>query len=453
MTRIKTRAATTEIPVAAREQVRDCCCALKYCGPVYDPSGYAEIARCFVKELDRSGVSLSLDVVSYDKGRPDLGTDHELFESLRHREAVYRAKIINANPDCFRPQRETGCVNIGFTMFEATRVPARWVHACNEMDGILVPSSWNRTVFEQSGVTVPVRVAAPGINLPCGESPPQDTAGQTISFRRLLENPLCVRGKIRLPRLFRCPAPRWQPARISDYAESFKFYSVCQWTERKNAHGLLRTYLSEFRKTDNVCLVLKTYRRNTTAAEQARVAEEVVAVRDSMQLPDHAPVLLISGLLSQSQIRWLHQACDCFVLPHRAEGFGMPHLEAMSHGNPVIATGFSGNLEFMDAGNSILLPYQLRPVAGMGWSDVYDGDMMWADPDLGALRKAMRKMYAQRQYALDLGRRAREHTRCNFGWSERVKQFLNAVDEIIAIAELREGLMDGGPSQTAAFAA
>jgi len=319
------------------------------------------------------------------------------------------------------------------------------------MDGILVPSSWNRAVFEDSGVTVPVRVASPGIDLPRRESPPQNATGQTIPFRRLLEQPLCVRGKIRLPRLFRRLASRWQPARISDHAKAFKFYSIFQWTERKNAHGLLRTYLSEFRKTDNVCLVLKTYRKNTTAAEQASVAEEVVAIRDSMQLPDHAPVLLISGLLSQSQIHWLHHACDCFVLPHRAEGFGMPHMEAMAHGNPVIATGFSGNLDFMDAGNSILLPYQLRPVVGMGGSNVYDGDMMWADPDLGALRKAMRKVYADRQYAVSLGQQARKQMRSNFGWSERVRQFLNAVNEIIAMAELRDGAAkDGRPSRTAA---
>ncbi len=442
---------TRESSVAAQERERGRRCALKYCGPVFDPSGYAEFARGFVKELDRSGIPISLEVVSYDKGHPDLGVDRELFENLRHRETDYRAKIINANPDCFRSRFEAGCINIGFTMFEATRIPARWVQACNEMDGILVPSSWNRAVFEESGVTVPVRVASPGIDLPRRESPPQDATGQTIRFRRLLEQPLRVRGKIRLPRLFRRLASRWQTARISDHAKAFKFYSIFQWTERKNAHGLLRTYLSEFRKTDNVCLVLKTYRKNTTAAEQTRVAEEVVAVRDSMQLPDHAPVLLISELLSQSQIHWLHHACDCFVLPHRAEGFGMPHMEAMAHGNPVIATGFSGNLDFMDANNSILLPYQLRPVVGMGGNNVYEGDMMWADPDLGALRKAMRKVHADRQYAIRLGQQARKQMRSNFGWSERVRQFLNAVNEIIAMAELRDGAAkDSRPSRTAA---
>jgi glycosyltransferase involved in cell wall biosynthesis len=413
-------------------------CGLKYCGPVLDPSGYAEFARSFIRHLDRCGVPLCLDIVTYDKGRPQLGAEGKRLEELRQRTIDYRAKIINANPDCFRGQCEAGRVNIGFTMFETTRIPSRWVRACNEMDGILVPSTWTRTVFEESGVTVPVRVAAPGIELPDDRSSQPPLIG-SIGFRLMLAKLPRARGKIRLPRMFRRPPARWQAVDFDDYAQAWKFYSIFQWTERKNGHGLLRSYFAEFRKADNVCLVLKTYRRDTTAAEQARVAAEIVAVRDSMQLPDHAPVLLVSELLSREQIGAIHRAGDCFVLPHRAEGFGMPHLEAMAHGHAVIATGFSGNLEFMDRDNSILLPCQLRPVTGMGWSDAYDGDMMWADPDLGALRQAMRLVYADRQYAAGLGRQARQHAESNFAWNHRVERFLSAVNEIIAMAQSRRG--------------
>ena len=437
MTGHDTSTATLETSSARRAQYAGRPCALEYCGPVFDPSGYAEFARSFVKQLDRSGVPLSLEVVRYDKGCPDLGADRELFERLERRETDCTVKIINTNPDCFRHQREAGCINIGFTMFETTRIPSRWVEACNAMDGILVPSSWNREVFEQSGVEVPVRVAAPGIELPSGPSSSQDAVGRAPGFRRLLEKPPRVRGKIRLPRMFRREGPRWQPARLSDHGDAFKFYSIFQWTERKNPQGLLRAYFSEFRKTDDVCLVLKTFGRDATPAEQARVAREVVAVRDSMRVSDPAPVLMTSGLLSQGQMHWLHEACDCFVLPHRAEGFGMPHLAAMAHGKPVIATGFSGNREFMATGNSILLPYQLRPVAGMGWNDAYDGDMTWADPDLGVLRTEMRKVYADRCYGAALGRQAGQYVRSNFNWSERIERFLSAVSEIVAIAQSR----------------
>ncbi len=357
---------------------------IKFCGPVFDLSGYAQFARSFVKALAAAQVPLCLEVASHDEDRPELGSDRRLFEDLRRQAVDYRAKIINVNPDCFRQHREAGRVNIGFTMFETTRIPARWVEACNQMDGLLVPSAWNREVFQRCGVEVPIRVAAPGIDPPSAGGWP-DEMGRTIAIRELAGQwpPARPGRKLGWPRFLRGRAA-WRAARAADHAHAFKFYSIFQWTERKNGRGLLRAYLAEFRRTDRVCLILKTYGRNVTAAEQRRVAGEVAAVRDSMRLPDHAPVLLAGGLLSQPQIGWLHQHGDCFVLPHRAEGFGLPHLEAMSHGKPVIATGFSGNLEFMTAENSILLPCQLCPVAGMGWSDAYEGDMMWAEPDLGA---------------------------------------------------------------------
>ncbi|MGA2617589.1 MAG: glycosyltransferase family 4 protein [Thermoguttaceae bacterium] len=409
---------------------------IKYCGPVFDLSGYAEFARSFVKALAGAQVPLCLEVTSHDKDRPELGSDRELFEDLRRRTVDYRVKIINVNPDCFRHYREPGCVNIGFTMFETTRIPARWVPACNQMDGILVPSAWNREVFQRCGVEAPIRVAAPGIDLPSAGAWPAEL-GETIAMRQLAgPRPPARRGrKLRLPRFLRGRAAAWRTARTADHAHAFKFYSIFQWTERKNGRGLLQAYLAEFRRTDGVCLILKTYGRNVTAAERRSVAGEVAAVRNSMRLPDHAPVLLAGGLLSQPQIGWLHQHGDCFVLPHRAEGFGMPHLEAMSHGKPVIATGFSGNLEFMAPENSILLPCQLCPVAGMGWSDAYEGDMMWAEPDLGALRGAMRRVYADRPYATALGEQARRHVQARFSWSERVRQFMHAVGEIVALAE------------------
>jgi glycosyltransferase involved in cell wall biosynthesis len=431
-------------PARHSTDLRGRACAWKFCGPIFDPSGYAEFARGFVRELARAGIELCLEAPSYARGRPDLGPDRQLFEDLLNRKSGYGVKIINLNPDLFRNHLETGCFNIGFTMFETTRLPARWVQACNEMDGILVPCAWNRAVFEESGVTVPVRVAAPGIDLPAGHSQTA-AAGLALAGRTLRER---RQTKGRWSRVFSRTLPRWQSGRISDYAGAFKFYSIFQWTERKNPHGLLRAYFAEFRRSDNVCLVLKTYGSDTRPAEQARIAREIAAVRDSMQLPDQAPLLLIGDLLSRDQIHDLHAAGDCFVLPHRAEGFGMPHLEAMSHGNAVIATRFSGNLEFMDAENSILLPYQLCPVAGMGWNDAYQGDMMWAEPDLGALRQAMRQVYADRQYAAGLGRRAREHVRSAFAWSDRARQFVTAVGEIIDIAQSR----DGRAARTAAAA-
>jgi glycosyltransferase involved in cell wall biosynthesis len=416
------------------------CGALKYCGPVFDASGYAQFARGFVTALHRLAVPVCLEAVSYDASRPDLGTDRALLSTLQGRAADYGVKIVNVNPESFRELSEPDRVNIGFTMFETTRIPSHWVRACNAMDGILVPCSWNREVFERSGVEVPVRVAAVGIDPPAAESRPLPESVASIACRQLIESPPAPaapaeRGLRGAPG--RRAAQRWQSASLADCRGALRFYSIFQWTERKNGAGLLRAYLSEFRRHDRVCLILKTHGRDYGAQQQAAVAEEVAAVRDSMRLSDHAPVLLVGDLLSQDEIHALHRFGDCFVLPHRAEGVGLPHLEAMAHGKPVIATGFSGNLEFMSPANSLLLPYQLRPVTNMGPSPAYEGHMMWAEPDLAALRRALRRVYADRAYAAELGRRAREHVLRNFSWSERAKRFMDAVGQIVAVARPR----------------
>ena len=86
----------------------------------------------------------------------------------------------------------------------------------------------------------------------------------------------------------------------------------------------------------------------------------------------------------------LYRSADVLLSVHRAEGFGLPLREAMSRGIPVVATGWSGNLEFMDDANSLLVPCRLIPVSDA--SAVYGSAGTWADPDLETAALLLRRL-------------------------------------------------------------
>ena len=113
-------------------------------------------------------------------------------------------------------------------------------------------------------------------------------------------------------------------------------------------------------------------------------------------------------------------ACDAYVSLRRAEGLGLHMAEAMALGKPVVATGYSGNLEFMDETNSWLVPYDL--VAVPDGCDPYPTNAVWAEPDIDVAAHIMREIVADTHAAQLRGERAAAdiatlhspHARANF---------------------------------------
>ena len=97
--------------------------------------------------------------------------------------------------------------------------------------------------------------------------------------------------------------------------------------------------------------------------------------------------MLIDGVMSREESYGLLNTCDAYVSLHRSEGFGLTMAEAMFFGKPVIATAYSGNLDFMSAENSILIPYEMTPLT-QNYA-VYRQGSLWADPSTPAASEAM----------------------------------------------------------------
>ncbi|EKX49597.1 hypothetical protein GUITHDRAFT_67737, partial [Guillardia theta CCMP2712] len=134
-----------------------------------------------------------------------------------------------------------------------------------------------------------------------------------------------------------------------------------------------------------------------------------------------APVVIVNKTFSYSELPFLYQAVDAFVLPSRGEGWGLPLLEAMATALPTVGTNWSGNTEFMKEENSFLLNYQLRNVSSrkksssssphLAWREQEEEEEarhMWAEPSLGHLVEILQLVRTDPE---ERGRRGREGRR------------------------------------------
>ena len=368
---------------------------IRFGGSVYDPSGYAEYSRYFIYALDKAGVDIGVVPIMTDPHQHlDFGKKGKLIKRLASKRSRPDINVVNMIPLFFKPNKVVGAKNVGFTMWETDTLPDIWVKQCNDMDAIFVPSQWNKDVFEGSGVTVPIHIVHAGID----EEEIKDFSPRTSS-------------------------------------EKFKFYSIFQWISRKNPDVLLRSYFAEFEGHRDVELILKTYKK-TKGAGGVDIHQEIAQIKEDMGLKDYPDVRVISDLLSDAQIRELHEEADCFVLPHAAEGWGIPCLEAMAYGKPVISTGYSANLEFMTNENSYLLDYQLTHVTGMrsfmpSFKQWFDGKMKWAQPDAAQLQEYMRHVYKNPENAIETGAKARRDVLEKFNTVTAADSFMDACKEVL----------------------
>jgi glycosyltransferase involved in cell wall biosynthesis len=121
-------------------------------------------------------------------------------------------------------------------------------------------------------------------------------------------------------------------------------------------------------------------------------------------MADRPDIHLITDVLERHEVDSLIAASDAFVSLHRSEGFGLVIAEAMAQGKPVIATGWSGNTDFMSVETSVLVGYQLVELdRDLG---PYEAGQRWAEPDLDDAATWMRKLHDDPASGVQMGARA-----------------------------------------------
>jgi glycosyltransferase involved in cell wall biosynthesis len=158
---------------------------------------------------------------------------------------------------------------------------------------------------------------------------------------------------------------------------------------RKNPIGAIRAFVAAFPNNNDVRLVIKTHNmQHVTNPDQQR---RWAAIRDVIARDGR--IILMNETFSHEQHHMLIEASDCLVSLHRAEGFGLDLLYAVSRGVPVIATAYSGNMDFCNSDTVWLIDFQESYVGGSEYAFVRPGHK-WVIPDHDAAVAALREIVA-----------------------------------------------------------
>ena len=191
-------------------------------------------------------------------------------------------------------------------------------------------------------------------------------------------------------------APEMTPQKGTDRVQVLSLFDPRSDFDRKNPFGAIEAWLKAFpRTTENLKLLVKSH-ASAKSHPRYQALEHATIGRSDIEL--------IAATLDDTQIHTLISESDILLSLHRGEGYGLPLLESMAHGSTVVATGWSGNLQFMTEHNSILIPYHL-----ISAPKNYNGPMAcWAEPDLDAAARALKKLANNFELRSALGRQAQK---------------------------------------------
>jgi glycosyltransferase involved in cell wall biosynthesis len=256
---------------------------------------------------------------------------------------------------------------IGFWAWEVASFPRRFLPAFAHVDEVWAGSRHVREAVATLA-TVPVLAIPQPVSLPADAALSAPPPGIPDGFRFLF---------------------------------AFDYLSVF---ERKNPLATIEAFKRTFEPASGASLIVKTLNHefDPSAHERLRAAAT-----------NHPDVHLLERRLPRAERDGLMNAADCYVSLHRAEGFGYTLAESMWLGKPVIATRYSGNLDFMSDQNSYLVDCRLVRT-GPG-HDPYPAEGQWAEPDVDHAASLMREVFEHRYDAARRGERAASDIRATHG--------------------------------------
>ncbi len=370
-----------------------------------ETTGYGLSATDYVRALIAEGVPVTWHPLIFDRGRylPAPNVDAAMAamtapcndEALR---AAFRAPLdydtvlAHVTPEHWPGAIETGKRMIGYTVWETDALPLHWPSRFAGYERILTPSVFSRDVFAAE-TSVPVVVVP---HLPRAGWP-SDGDDARAAFRR----------------------------RFGIAQDDFLFYSVNTWILRKAMWLTLHAYLLAFEHDERVAFIVKTSSHGESEDSRwgpsRRLFDRVMS-----NYEETARVVFVNEDLGHDDIGMLHLASDAYVSLTRSEGFGLGAFDAAAAGNPVIMTGWGGQLDFLPAEHACLVDYELRQVE-VRLGNHRPRPQAWAHADLDDAMAWMRRLYENPDEARSRGSALKAHVEERFDERTITRRLIEAL--------------------------
>ena len=300
--------------------------------------GVGEASRSFARACTAAGVPYSAVDVGFQTQHLQRETS-VLAQAVNERFAIdlmyVNADQTEATAKYLQQQGKQSRYRIGYWHWEQPQLPDSALRAFEHVDEVWVPST-----FVQDAVMAVSPV--PVVKIPHAISFAPTPGVQRQSFG-LPDNKFLV----------------------------LVMYDFNSYQYRKNPQAAMQAFAKVAAHRSDVVLVVKTISGPTHAKALQELKDSVAHMRN---------VVFIDTFLTRQQTWDLQSCCDALISLHRAEGFGLVPAEMMYLGKPVIATGWSANVDFMTPDNSFLVRYDLKPLAEpLG---VYPSGPVWAEADV-----------------------------------------------------------------------
>lgn len=343
-------------------------------------SGYAIATKNSIFNLLMNGNNVTFDTVKVDNSLQDqndiissevkkcIGKNYPYYDKIIVElvpESLSIEKINNAIRFCNNQK----CKKIIKTVWETDRISPSWLNVLNNdiIDEIWLPSEFNKTAFILSGVTKPIKI------------------DRYVSFNYITS---LSKEEIEIPSHIRYGS--------KNIRDTYNFYHISTWNERKNNYNTIKTFCETFTKDDNVSLLMKTGYNDYNPTITSIIKSNIESILK--EYPNHPDIVYFSDNYSHSELNNIHILGDCYFLLHRGEGLGISSYDAYINHKPVIVTGYGGHVEYFTENYPYFVNYSMIEVdTDIVPFDCYKHLHKWAEPNYEHAKQLLLDIYNKKK--------------------------------------------------------